>query len=262
MTLADKINTCRRQQGLSQETLAAQLNVSRQAVSKWETGDAEPESGKLVALAQTFGVTVDWLLSSEDPVPEQISTPLIQTSQGHPASKPKLEKKVFFGLRPAYIIYLVWLMIFMFFAMTITVDSYPERFRFNPQNLHNFFEPNLLIFMLTGGILLLCSSGLMRGLVWAFRFMICKQDHENCSTDRLTVSRHAVHAVLNGWILGGLLDITAIVIKCLGCMDLSSSAIKMTGYVAHFGMNFLFYTITALLVFLPIEFALKKQQNS
>lgn len=42
------------------------IGVSRQAVSKWETGDAEPEIGKLRRLAEVFGVTVDWLLSDED----------------------------------------------------------------------------------------------------------------------------------------------------------------------------------------------------
>lgn len=67
MKLSEKIFTCRRKAGLSQEALAEELGVSRQAVSKWETGDAVPEIGKLAALAKTFGVTTDWLLSEEEP---------------------------------------------------------------------------------------------------------------------------------------------------------------------------------------------------
>ncbi len=67
MKLSEKIFTCRRKAGLSQEALAEELGVSRQAVSKWETGDAVPEIGKLVALAKSFGVTTDWLLSEEEP---------------------------------------------------------------------------------------------------------------------------------------------------------------------------------------------------
>lgn len=44
------------------------IGVSRQAVSKWETGESEPEISKLKVLAEIFGVTVDWLLSeSEEP---------------------------------------------------------------------------------------------------------------------------------------------------------------------------------------------------
>jgi len=67
MSLNEKILYCRKKAGLSQEALAEQLGVSRQAVSKWETGDAVPEIGKLLLLAKTFDVTTDWLLSEEEP---------------------------------------------------------------------------------------------------------------------------------------------------------------------------------------------------
>ncbi len=67
MKLNEKIFYCRRKAGLSQEALAEELGVSRQAVSKWETGDAVPEIGKLLALAKTFEVSTDWLLSEEEP---------------------------------------------------------------------------------------------------------------------------------------------------------------------------------------------------
>lgn len=68
MKLGEKISTQRRKMGLSQEELAARLNVTRQAVSKWETGTSVPELETLVALARTFGVTTDYLLSDGDPV--------------------------------------------------------------------------------------------------------------------------------------------------------------------------------------------------
>lgn len=66
MKLAEKIYQCRKKAGLSQEALATQLGVSRQAVSKWELGTAEPEPAKLKLLAQDFHVSVDWLLSEEE----------------------------------------------------------------------------------------------------------------------------------------------------------------------------------------------------
>ena len=75
MTLSEKIAYCRKRAGLSQEELAARVGVSRQAVSKWELGDAVPEVGKLLALAKAFGVTTDWLLSEEDPAPEEGPSP-------------------------------------------------------------------------------------------------------------------------------------------------------------------------------------------
>ena len=70
MKLNEKIYTCRKRAGLSQEALADRLGVSRQAVSKWETGEAEPEIGKLRLLAKEFGVSTDWLLTEEEPEEE------------------------------------------------------------------------------------------------------------------------------------------------------------------------------------------------
>ncbi len=70
MKLQDKILYCRKKAGLSQEALAEQIGVSRQAISKWETGDAAPELSKLPLLASAFCVTADWLLSEEEPVKE------------------------------------------------------------------------------------------------------------------------------------------------------------------------------------------------
>ena len=51
---------------MTQVQLAEKLGVSRQAISKWETGEATPEVGKLLLLANVFGVTTDWLLSEDE----------------------------------------------------------------------------------------------------------------------------------------------------------------------------------------------------
>ena len=67
MKLNEKILYYRKAAKLSQEELAAQVGVSRQAVSKWELGDAMPEVDKLLALAKAFGVTTDELLSGDEP---------------------------------------------------------------------------------------------------------------------------------------------------------------------------------------------------
>lgn len=67
MKLHEKIYYCRKKSGLSQEALAEKIGVSRQAVSKWETGDASPEIGKLKLLCEVFGVTADWIISEDEP---------------------------------------------------------------------------------------------------------------------------------------------------------------------------------------------------
>lgn len=76
MHLSEKIQLLRKQQGLSQEALADQLGVSRQAVSRWETGSALPDAGNLLQLSRLFGVTADSLLSDDcDPTPPASAHP-------------------------------------------------------------------------------------------------------------------------------------------------------------------------------------------
>lgn len=67
MKLNEKIYYYRKRAKLSQEELAARVGVSRQAVSKWELGEATPELDKLLALARVFGVTTDELLKGSEP---------------------------------------------------------------------------------------------------------------------------------------------------------------------------------------------------
>ena len=67
MKLNEKILYYRKKAGLSQEALAEKIGVSRQAVSKWETGDAIPEISNLLFMAKTFGVTTDHFLSDDEP---------------------------------------------------------------------------------------------------------------------------------------------------------------------------------------------------
>jgi len=62
---SEKLYKLRKNSGLSQEQLAEQLNVSRQAISKWEQGTAVPESEKLITISNYFGVTVDYLLKED-----------------------------------------------------------------------------------------------------------------------------------------------------------------------------------------------------
>ena len=65
MKLNEKILSLRKKQGLSQEELAEKLNVSRQAVSRWEVGSAQPDASNVLQLSRLFGVTADYLLNDE-----------------------------------------------------------------------------------------------------------------------------------------------------------------------------------------------------
>lgn len=65
MKLGENIREKRKELKLSQEYIAEQLGVSRQAVSKWETGQTDPTAKNLVELAQLFGITVSELVESD-----------------------------------------------------------------------------------------------------------------------------------------------------------------------------------------------------
>ena len=62
MTFAEKLTQLRKNQGWSQETFAQQMDVSRQAVSKWESGQSLPDYDKLIAISDLFSVSLDYLL--------------------------------------------------------------------------------------------------------------------------------------------------------------------------------------------------------
>lgn len=73
MKLSDKIIQLRKSNGWSQEDLAEKINVSRQAISRWENGTALPDSNNILQLSKLFNVTADYLLNddyeSDDDIP-------------------------------------------------------------------------------------------------------------------------------------------------------------------------------------------------
>ncbi len=69
MTLGQKLKEIRKRFGLSQEQLAEIMNVSRQAITKWESDTGLPDITNLQELAKVFGMTVDYFLDSERQLP-------------------------------------------------------------------------------------------------------------------------------------------------------------------------------------------------
>ena len=68
MNLSDRIQYLRKARGISQEGLADQLGVSRQAVSKWESEQSMPDLDKIISMSDYFEVTTDYLLKGIEPV--------------------------------------------------------------------------------------------------------------------------------------------------------------------------------------------------
>ena len=79
MILAEKILNLRKQNGWSQEELAMRLGVSRQSVSKWESGTSIPDLERIIRLSQIFEVSTDYLLKDEMEKPEPDREPAVES---------------------------------------------------------------------------------------------------------------------------------------------------------------------------------------
>ena len=69
MTLGQKLKEIRKRFGLSQESLAEIMNVSRQAITKWESDEGLPDVSNLQELSKVFNLTVDYLLDNDNSLP-------------------------------------------------------------------------------------------------------------------------------------------------------------------------------------------------
>ena len=72
MTFAEKFLTLRKSENMSQEEIAEKLNVSRQAISRWEMGTAMPDAQNPLQISRLFKVSIDYLLNEE--ISERINT--------------------------------------------------------------------------------------------------------------------------------------------------------------------------------------------
>lgn len=84
MTFGEKLQKLRRAQGMSQEQLAIQLGLSRQAVSKWELNEATPDTENVVQISRIFAVSTDYLLLDE--VDEPSGQPPKERTNPHAAT--------------------------------------------------------------------------------------------------------------------------------------------------------------------------------
>ena len=129
MKLHDKIYELRKKEGLSQEALAEKLGVSRQSVSKWETGEATPEVSKLLSLSKLFGVTTDYLLDDEAEEEKEVEMPSSSfevTSVNEAPTKKKGR-----SIRALVMILLICIVLCMLLPLIMAILSY-SIFTMNP----------------------------------------------------------------------------------------------------------------------------------
>ena len=92
MNLGDKIHQLRKVNGMSQEELAIQLTISRQAISKWELGESVPDTENVLQLSKLFGVSTDYLLNDEYESDKDIPAVMLENKSVSSKHKSKLKK--------------------------------------------------------------------------------------------------------------------------------------------------------------------------
>ncbi len=96
MKFEEKLMQLRKARGLSQEALAEQLGVSRQAISRWELGETTPDLANLKQLSELYGVSADYLLHDEYASDEDL--PKVKETAQAFKEKESMRSKIFIGL--------------------------------------------------------------------------------------------------------------------------------------------------------------------
>ena len=107
MEITEKLLNLRKANGLTQEQLAEQLGVSRQSVSKWESGQAMPELDKIVSICEIFHVTADYLLKPSDMDILSVKTEMLEKQQKsleHTIHKKEVKRSIILGCVSIYLI--------------------------------------------------------------------------------------------------------------------------------------------------------------
>ena len=79
MNIGERITALRKEKNISQTELAKRLNVSRQAVSKWEQGTSSPDTDRLIQLAEILGTEVEYLATGTHPEPGSVVLNIVET---------------------------------------------------------------------------------------------------------------------------------------------------------------------------------------
>ncbi len=108
MDFSEKLLTLRKAKNLTQEELAEKLNVSRQSVSKWESGQAVPELDKIVAISLVFDVTTDYLLKSSEIDDLSVKTEMLEKQQEQMLAREQRQQKIRECVLYGIVIYLIF----------------------------------------------------------------------------------------------------------------------------------------------------------
>lgn len=113
MEFSERLLTLRKGMDLTQEQLAEKINVSRQSVSKWESGQAVPELEKIVALSEVFDVTIDYLLKPSEIDELSVKTEMLEKQQQQILIRERRQRRLVRCIAYAAGVYLLFLAVFL-----------------------------------------------------------------------------------------------------------------------------------------------------
>lgn len=119
MNLSKKIYELRKASGMSQEQLAEKINVSRQSISKWESGESSPEIERLIELSNVFDVSTDYLLKSSEVDELTIRTERLEKGQNDLKSKVQQEHLKHARILNVALVYAVAMAVFFFLQLPL-----------------------------------------------------------------------------------------------------------------------------------------------
>lgn len=108
MNFAEKLIALRKGRELTQEQLAEQLNVSRQSVSKWESGQVVPEVEKIVELSRVFDISIDHLLKPSELDELSVKTQMLEQQQKKMLTREQKRTRMFKNIMYSVIVYLIF----------------------------------------------------------------------------------------------------------------------------------------------------------
>lgn len=130
MKLNEKLIKLRKEKGLSQEEFGNEINVSRQAISKWENQESKPDIEKLQEIGKKFNISYDYLLNDEIETTEQIS---ISSKK----SKKKILLRIFLIIIAIYLVFCIYKGI-AFTKFYLIANSFSEENYWMNQDFKNY----------------------------------------------------------------------------------------------------------------------------
>lgn len=156
MRLSEKIIKLRKEKGLSQEEFGDKINVSRQAISKWETEQSQPEIEKVKEISKVFGVSIEYLLNDEIEYERK-------TTRYNKKAK-KIIKKCLLAVLIAYIIFCLFKLVFLlnYYIKACNISEY-DNYIIDKNMISNDVKTDEHI---TEGELIVCIDDTMQ--IWKF----------------------------------------------------------------------------------------------